>query len=216
MESVDPQLATYLIFTTLLVVTPGSATAVVVRNVLYGGRRRGMAAAGGAAAGNTTYAVLSALGLAALFARVPVAFLLLRIGGTAYLAWLGVRSLWDAWRRQPARLPGALESSGVGDADRAVRNGFSQGFANNLVNPAVATFYLVVVPSFLDGPPAPRPRYVLYAVIHVTMAFAYHSAWVWALHAMRSVWSKPAARRTLETLTGLALLALSARVSGGF
>jgi threonine/homoserine/homoserine lactone efflux protein len=212
----DQQFVAYLIFTTLLVVTPGSATAVVVRNVIDGGRRRGMAAAGGAAVGNTTYAVLSALGLAALFARVPVAFLLLRIGGTVYLAWLGVRSLWAAWRPQPAGLPGALERSGAGSADRAVRDGFSQGLANNLVNPAVATFYLVVVPSFLEGPPALHPRYMLYGVIHVTMAFAYHSAWVWALHAMRSVWSKPAARRTLETLTGLALLALSARVAGHF
>jgi hypothetical protein len=37
---------------------------------------------------------------------------------------------------------------------------------------------------------------------------------VWALHALRTFWSKPAARRTLETLTGVALLALAAKVAG--
>ena len=72
-------------FTTLLVITPGSATAVVVRNVLDGGRRQGLAAAVGAAMGNCTYALLAALGLAGVFARSPRAFLLLRIAGASYL-----------------------------------------------------------------------------------------------------------------------------------
>ena len=220
----DPQLAAYLVFTTILVFTPGSATAVVVRNVLDGGHRRGMAAAIGAAAGNTTYAVLAGVGLASLFARVPGAFVALRIVGTAYLAWLGVKSLVAAWRGEPASLPGGLERSAPGPLARAesrqsgrdAREGFSQGLANNLVNPAVATFYLTVVPSFLDGASARTSRYVLFATIHVTMAFAYHSGWVWALHALREFWAKPAARRTLETLTGLALLVLAARVAGRF
>jgi len=211
---VDAELSAYLVFTTLLVVTPGSATAVVVRNVLDGGRRQGMAAAVGAAAGNTTYALLSALGLAAVFARSPGAFLLLRIVGTTYLAFLGVRSLWVAWRGRPAVLPGALEGSGTHGAAQGVRSGVSQGLANNLVNPAIATFYLAVVPSFMNGAPTASVRYALFATIHVLMAFAYHSTWVMGLHAMRAFWSKPRARRGLETLTGLALLALAAKVVG--
>ena len=212
----DSQLTAYLVFTTLLVVTPGSATAVVVRNVLDGGRRQGMAAAVGAAAGNTTYALLSALGLAAVFVRSPAAFLLLRIVGTTYLAFLGLRSLRVAWHGRPAVLPGALEGAGTHGAARAVRTGVSQGLANNLVNPAIATFYLAVVPSFMNGAPTASARYALFATIHVLMAFAYHSTWVLALHAMRTFWSKPRARRGLETLTGLALLALAGKVIGVF
>jgi threonine/homoserine/homoserine lactone efflux protein len=210
----DQQLAAYLVFTTLLVLTPGSATAVVVRNVLNGGRRQGMAAAAGAAAGNTTYAALSALGLAAIFARVPVAFFVLRIGGSLYLAWLGVNSLRLAWRQTPSQLPGGVDRSGTGNAASAVATGFAQGLANNLVNPAIATFYLVVVPSFLAEASTLSRRYLLFAALHIIMAFTYHSGWVWALHAMRAFWSKPAARRALETGTGVALLGLAGRVSG--
>jgi threonine/homoserine/homoserine lactone efflux protein len=213
---IDSQLAAYLLFTTLLVITPGAATAVVVRNVLDGGRRQGMAAAVGAAIGNTTYAVLSAVGLAAVFVRSPVAFLLLQIGGASYLGFLGVRSLWVAWRARPAVLPGALEAPGHRGAGRDVRIGLSQGVANNLVNPSIATFYLVVVPSFFSGGSLTTRRYALFATIHVTMAFAYHSAWACGLHAMRTVWSRPAARRALETLTGIALLTLAAKVAGAW
>jgi threonine/homoserine/homoserine lactone efflux protein len=210
----DQQLVAYLVFTTILVLTPGSATAVVVRNVLDGGRRQGMAAAAGAAAGNTTYATLSALGLAAVFARAPRAFLLLRVVGTAYLVWLGVMSLRGAWRTTPAGLPGGLERRGTGTGGTAAATGFAQGLANNLVNPAIATFYLAVVPTFLTDATTLSLRYLGYASLHITMAFLYHSGWVWALHSMRTFWSRPAARRTLETLTGLALLALAGRVGG--
>jgi threonine/homoserine/homoserine lactone efflux protein len=210
----DPQFAAYLAFTTLLVITPGSATAVVIRNVLAGGRRQGMAAAVGAAIGNTAYAMLSALGLAALFLRSPLAFLFLQIGGASYLGFLGGRSLWMAWRKRPAVLPGALEASGMRGAAGDVRVGVSQGVANNLINPSIATFYLVVVPSFFNGGSLTTRRYALFATIHVTMAFAYHSAWACGLHAMRMFWSRPTTRRGLETLTGIALLLLAARVAG--
>ena len=210
---IDRDLAAYFVFTTLLVITPGSATAVVVRNVLDGGRRQGLAAATGAAIGNTTYAVLSAFGLAAVFARSPRAFLLLQIIGTAYLGFLGVRSLGFAWRSRPAALPGALEARGASAAGGDVRTGLSQGVANNLVSPAIATFYLAVVPSFLNGAPLVSARYALFATIHVTMAFVFHSTWVVALHAMRSFWARPRTRRVLETLTGVALLLLAGRVA---
>ncbi len=211
---IDSQFAAYLAFTTLLVITPGSATAVVVRNVLDGGRRQGFAAAVGAAMGNSTYALLSAFGLAAVFARSPGAFVALRVVGSAYLAFLGVRSLLVAWRGRPSALPGALERPGTDGAGSDVRTGVSQGLANNLVSPAIATFYLAVVPSFLGGAPIASPRYALFATIHVTMAFAYHSTWVVALHAMRKFWSRSSSRRALETLTGIALLLLAARVAG--
>jgi threonine/homoserine/homoserine lactone efflux protein len=211
---IDRDLAAYLVFTTLLVITPGSATAIVVRNALDGGRRQGLAAATGAAIGNTTYAVLSAFGLAAVFARSPCAFIVLQIVGTTYLGFLGIRSLWFAWRSRPAVLPGGLEAPGTRGAAGDVRTGLSQGVANNLVSPAIATFYFAVVPSFLNGAPLVSGRYALFATIHVTMAFVFHSTWVLALHAMRSFWARPVARRALETITGIALLLLAAKVAG--
>jgi threonine/homoserine/homoserine lactone efflux protein len=52
------------------------------------------------------------------------------------------------------------------------------------------------------------------AATHVGMAFACHSAWASALHALRRFFARPGARRTLETLTGVALIWLAARVVG--
>ena len=110
------------------------------------------------------------------------------------------------------RLPGGLERAGTSKATSAPATGFTQGFANTLVTPGLATFYLAVVPSFLADSTTLSPRYLLYAILHVTMAFTYHTGWVWGLHSMRTFWARPATRRLLETLTGIALLALAWRL----
>ena len=207
----DAQLAAFLAFTFVLVVTPGATTAIVVGNVLRGGRATGLAAALGAATANSTWAAAGALALAAGLSRRPEIDAALRFGGGGYLGYLGVRELVGAWQRKPAETPGALEPRGARN-DGDPRTGFQQGLATNLLNPPIVAFYLTVVPSFLPAPAAAGRRYVLYAAIHVSMAFACHGTWAIALGALRSFWSKPASRRVLETLTGVALLGLAWRV----
>jgi threonine/homoserine/homoserine lactone efflux protein len=210
---VDPQALSFIAFTVVLVVTPGAATAVVVRNVLHRGTRGGIAAASGAATGNATWAVVAALGLATAFATMPLATAVLQYGGAAYLAYLGARGIIGAWRVRPTIIPGALEPRGDRHVAETHRDGWLQGLTTALLNPPVATFYLTVVPSFLPAPGTLQRRFFVYAAIHVGLAFACHSTWAFALQALRGIWARPAARRTLETLTGVALLALAWRVA---
>jgi len=207
----------YLAFTTLLVITPGAATAVVVRNTIDGGRPRGMAAAVGVLCANVSYATATGLRMASLFARVPLAFAVLQFGGALYLGWLGLRGLWKAWRPAPAGsdplMARAVEDPSPRIDPSPTRSGFGQGFVVNLLNPSLATFYLVAVPSFLPDQAINSLRYVAYASIHVTMAFAFHSSWVLGFDQFRKTWASPRGRRILETLTGIALIALAIKIA---
>jgi threonine/homoserine/homoserine lactone efflux protein len=204
------QLAAFLTFTFILVITPGSTTAVVVRNTLAGGRVAGLRSAAGAALGNTTHAIAAWLGLAIVFARWPLAMTALRLGGAAYLAWLGVNSLFRVVRYPDGGLrmmsdgangPGAREKSGS----------FRQGLTVNLLNPAIATFYLVVVPTFLPGD-ASRWYFAGLAAIHITMALVCHGLWAVAFDRLRLLLRPPLARRLVEAATGVALIALALRI----
>ncbi|MDP1570154.1 MAG: LysE family translocator [Vicinamibacterales bacterium] len=204
----DPLLAAYLAFTFLLVITPGATTAVVIRNTLAGGTRAGLTAAAGAAAGNTAHACVAGLGVAVLVARQPDLLTVLRIAGALYLSWLGVVTLWAA-----VRLPdGGVRAPDLG----AVAAGqdlpsFREGVAVNLLNPAIASFYLAVVPSFVPAG-APRGWFAVLAACHVLMALACHSVWAVGLDRLRAFFHRPGARRLLQAGTGLALLALAGRV----
>jgi threonine/homoserine/homoserine lactone efflux protein len=81
----------------------------------------------------------------------------------------------------------------------------------NLLNPAIATFYLVVLPSFMPAQ-ASRWYFAGLAGIHVGLAFLFHGTWAIALDQVRRFFHPPITRRVLEGATGIALLWLAIRV----
>jgi threonine/homoserine/homoserine lactone efflux protein len=201
----------YLAATVVLVITPGATTAVVVRNTLANGHGAGVRAALGAMAANTTHATLAGVGLWTLVGRWPVVLDALRVAGAAYLGWLGVRSLARAWPRPGSQaLPLA---SNLSTPPRPHRPSFVEGLTVNVLNPAIISFYLAVVPTFV--PPAPpRFYFALLASTHITLGFLCHAGWATAFHTLRRIFARPAVRVTFELGTAAAMLWLSARVLG--
>ena len=191
-----------------------------MRNALARGKRGGLAAAGGAAAGSTVQAVIAGLGVAVLLARWPAAATGLRLCGGAYLLWLGAVSLRRASRDAPRRDATRLDSPG--SAETAMPNrenltgsgfgaSFRQGLIVNLLNPAITSFYVGVLPAFMP-PGAGRRYYGFLAAAHITIAFGCHTAWTLAFDLLRRHVEKPTARRALDALAGLVLIALAVQV----
>ena len=210
MIAIDSNYLAFVSFTFVLVVTPGSTTAVVVRNTLEGGRRAGYLTALGAALANTTIAIACALGLSVLLSIWPGSLQAIRIGGAAFLGWLGLTSIVRAIRFAD----GGIKLSTDPDAAPARAHAgayFGDGLGINLLSPVIISFYLSVVPTFIPAG-APRWYYPGLATTHVSLAFLCHSMWATALDAMRRWFVAPWTRRTLQTLTGLALIALAVRV----
>jgi threonine/homoserine/homoserine lactone efflux protein len=148
-----------------------------------------------------------------LLARWPVAMTSVRVAGAAYLAWLGLASVYRVARHadgglgfsSPAGSPVSV------DPQRALATPVRQGLTVNLLNPAIATFYLAVVPTFLpDG--ASGWYFAALAAVHIAMAFVCHGIWAVGLDTLRQLFRPPLARRWLEALTAAALLGLSVRV----
>jgi threonine/homoserine/homoserine lactone efflux protein len=191
-----------------LVATPGASTAVVLRNALAGGTRSGVATAIGANAGSICYGLLTAFGVAIVLRRWPMVWLLLRVGGTAYLAWLGVRSLMRAWTyTQPARRDHARAAPPP--LARSVR----EGFVTNVLNPSLATFYLVILPEFIPrGAPFASSAMILTA-IHVSLAITWHMTWAAAGGTLADTLGRTRPRRVLEAISGIALLALALKLA---
>jgi threonine/homoserine/homoserine lactone efflux protein len=197
----------FLAVTLPLVLTPGASTAVVLRNSISGGTRAGVQTAAGVNSGSVVYGVLSAFGLALALRRWPSAWTVLRFAGGAYLAWLGGRSLRSAVAPKAARA-----AADPPRARRAALQNIYEGFLTNLLNPAIATFYLVVLPQFVPrGAPVARSILLLMSV-HVGAALTWHLVWAFAGGSLARVLSHGRARRTLDFVTAAALLFLAVRV----
>ena len=188
-----------------LVLVPGASTAVVLRNSINGGTGAGLLTALGCNSASVCYGLLTAFGFAAVLQEWPSIWLVLRFAGVAFLAWLGVTSLSRAVRAQPSARP--LAGNGQAGSRRSAA---ASGFLTNLLNPSLTAFYLIVLPQFIPrGAPFARSAMTL-TVVHVSMAFAWHSAWAVAGAALARTLSSGWPRRTLDVIAGLALLALAA------
>ena len=105
------------------------------------GRRAGLISLIGVALGFTLYLTATCLGLTAIFAYVPAAYTVLKLGGAAYLLWLA----WNAVR------PGGTSAFEPRELDiEPPRKLFAMGLLTCLLNPKIAILYLSLLPQFID------------------------------------------------------------------
>ena len=192
-----------------LVLMPGASTAVVLRNSIAGGTRAGVETALGVNAGSVCYGVLSAFGVALALRQWPNAWMVLRAAGVLYLSWLGVQSLVRAFRPGASGSAPAAEGAAPSADGRDLGRNLREGFLTNALNPAIATFYFVILPQFVPRD-APIVRTVLtLTAVHVALAVSWHIVWASAGGTLARTLGASRPRRILEAITGIALLALA-------
>lgn len=106
-------LVAFLGVSALVICTPGQDTGLTIRNTLSGGRASGFATAADVALGQAVWTAAASFGIAALIAASEPAFLALRIAGAVYLVFLGLQTLWGAFRRRGARTIAMLLGLGL-------------------------------------------------------------------------------------------------------
>lgn len=124
--------------------SPGPSFVMVAREAVASSRLNALAAALGMGLGGLLFATAALLGLQALFQAVPLAYLLLKVLGGLYLAYLGYRIFRGA--REPLALAVTDEA-----ACRPLRQSFLLGLSTQVSNPKTAIVYASVFASFLPG-----------------------------------------------------------------
>jgi threonine/homoserine/homoserine lactone efflux protein len=127
----------------VLILTPGQDTFFILGRSIAGGRGQGVAAALGISAGTVVHTFAAALGLSAVLATSPYAFMAVKFAGAASLIYIGVRALLS-------------RANGLTDIDAKASDGekwaaFRQGILTNVLNPKVALFFLALMPQFIDA-----------------------------------------------------------------
>lgn len=79
--------------------TPGPNFIAVTRCALTGGRQIGSACVCGVVSGTIIWGLAGWLGISALFAAAPAAYVAMKLIGGAYICWVGARMLIGALRR---------------------------------------------------------------------------------------------------------------------
>ena len=133
-------LALFLAAGLALNLTPGPDMLYVAARGASEGRAAGIVSALGIGVGTLVHIALVAAGLAAILDAVPVAYVALRLGGAAYLIYLGVRALQAGPAAAAVEPPPPASLGAI----------FRQGVVTNVLNPKVALFFLAFLPQFVD------------------------------------------------------------------
>lgn len=167
-----PSLALYVAASLALIATPGQDMLYVVARSVAQGRAAGLCSAFGVSVGILVHTALAALGVAALLQASETLFVALKLGGAAYLVYLGARMLL---------------SKDIASAGRAAAKPLSplaligQGVLSNVSNPKLVIFFMAFLPQFIDPASAhPTRDLVALGALYAAMAFPVKGAVAWA------------------------------------
>jgi threonine/homoserine/homoserine lactone efflux protein len=204
------QLAAFFGVSAIVIVTPGPDTALTIRNTLLGGRLGGIFTAIGVSSGQATWAVAAAAGIAALLHTSPPVFTAIRLGGAGYLIFLGAQGLVAALKSE--RTP-ALASTAHRVPRLAPHLALRQGLVSNLTNPKMAVFFTSLLPQFAPSGDGAFIVLLALGVAFSLMTLLWLTSYAVIVAKAGDFLRRPAARRTLEALTGSALVALGFRIA---
>ncbi len=187
----------------LVAASPGPAFLAVSRTAIGTSRSAGLIAAAAMATGALVWAVATFFGLHVLFAQAPWLYDALRLGGAAYLIYLGIGMLREAWRG------GAPVETVVPAAGRAT---FLRCLAVQLSNPKAAVFFGSICVTLL---PADAPLWVKGAALAILAMneFGWYALVALVLSAPRARRVYSRAKRALDALFGGFLTVLGVKLA---
>jgi len=148
---------------TLGAISPGPSFVLVARTAMVASRRGGLAAAFGMGIGAAIFALAALLGLQGVLLAFPTLYVVLRVLGSLYLAYLGTR-LWRAAQH-------GVAAPTAGGGPISTRH-FLLGLTTQLTNPVTALVLASIFAAFM-----PKNMTTGLQMLLVGMVFMIDAGW---------------------------------------
>ena len=164
----SPRFVAFLAASLILAITPGPGVVYILTQTLRHGRNGGLASVAGIALGNLGNACAASVGLATIFAVSSAAFTVVTLAGSAYLIFLGIRTL---------RTKTTFEAAGRVTVVSPARL-FRDGTLVALLNPKTALFFAALLPQFMTLDAPPLGQSLFFGGVFVSIALCTDTAYV--------------------------------------
>jgi threonine/homoserine/homoserine lactone efflux protein len=206
-------MSTYLAFlgiSLVVIMTPGPDTALTIRNTLLGGARAGVFTAIGVSVGQMIWAFAASAGVVGLLVASAPVFEALKLAGAAYLIWIGVQTLYSAFRPGPG--VARVSSDGAGRRLRPIA-ALRQGLINDLANPKMAAFFASLFPQFLPEDNASFAALMMLGLVFSCLTLTWLVVYAFAVAKAGDILRRSGIRRAIEGVTGAVLIAFGLRLA---
>lgn len=194
-------LLTFTLVAGLLVISPGPNGVLIAKTVPTSGKLAGFANVAGFVSAFYLHGLLSFLGISLLLVQSAQLFFIVKMLGAAYLCWIGIRALIEAWRGSIAQLQ-------VAPAKRrqTLLAAYLEGFVTNALNPKVSMFYLAAFPQFLAASEASAANTFLLIFIHSMLNLVWFGSLIVIFARLTAFARGGAVQRWIKGVTGAVFL----------
>jgi threonine/homoserine/homoserine lactone efflux protein len=204
-------IATLLSFTfiaSLLVMSPGPNGVLIAKTVPTSGKTAGFANIAGFVAAFYVHGALSILGISLILVRSAEAFFIVKMIGAAYLCWIGLKALRDAWAGIPV-----ADSVKPAKRQRTLVKAFIEGFLTNALNPKVSMFYLAAFPQFITQAHGAFGASFTLVFMHSLINLIWFSAMVVLFARLSGAARNASFQRWLKGVTGVVFIGFGAKLA---
>lgn len=170
---------TYVVGTILVILLPGPNSLYVLSLAAQQGAGRGWAATVGILVGDGILILLAAVGAVSLLTNYPALFVLVKLVGALYLAYLGTRLIYRAWhsfRQQADAMDNVLALKPI-----SIKHAFSKALFISLLNPKGILFFLSFFVQFIDPEyPSASTPFLILALTCQFFSFCYLASLIYA------------------------------------
>jgi threonine/homoserine/homoserine lactone efflux protein len=185
----------------LLVVSPGPNGVLIAKTVPTSGKLAGFANIAGFVSAFYLHGALSFFGISVLLVQSAQLFFIVKMLGAAYLCWIGIRALLDAWRGSVVQLNVAPAKR-----QRTLAKAYAEGFVTNALNPKVSMFYLAAFPQFLPIGSATAANTFLLVFIHSMLNFVWFGTLIIVFARLSAFARGGTVQRWIKGVTGAVFL----------
>jgi threonine/homoserine/homoserine lactone efflux protein len=199
----------FALMAALLVVSPGPNGVLIAKTVPTSGPAAGFANIAGFVAAFFVHGSFAIFGLSLLLLQSAHLFLAVKLAGAAYLIWIGLKALREAWRG----MPDALAKIAPARRRRTILKAFGEGFLTNALNPKVAMFYVAAFPQFMPQDGSSQLSAYLLVSVHAALNVTWFAPMVVLFDKFSSAARNGRIQRWLKGLTGMVFVAFGIKLA---
>lgn len=199
---------TFIAVAALLVISPGPNGLLIAKTVPISGRKAGFANIWGFVVAFYIHGTLSVFGISILLVKSSQAFFIFKMLGAAYLIFLGVKSIINAFQKSPVQPKVTTGNNQI----VSLRVAFSEGLITNVLNPKVSMFYLAAFPQFMSNTESALSAYTL-VTAHSIVNFLWFTMVILVLSKVKKVTNNTRLKTWLNSVTGTVFIAFGSKLA---
>jgi len=186
----------YTIVSFFYIISPGPAVFLALANGMGGNLKAVMLSSFGNILGLFLLSSISIIGLGALILASSILFLMVKIVGSAYLIYLGLKQF---------KISKALSNPTETTIDKTKRTGvsyFTEGFILAATNPKPILFFIAIFPQFLNIEVSLVSQFFTLTIIFMSISFLSLFSYGYLAKSAKNIFSNKVGMKWFHRVTG--------------